>query len=116
MVMSYSAIVILVMKMKGIVITIFIVKMALYVEITIAHLYLVLTMKLVVVTNQLLEMKIFVHLEFLVEKMKEIAILTMNAKQTLSVTLLIIVQHLLDSYLMWIVVLILVNLDVSINE
>ena len=85
MVMSYSAIVILVMKMKGIVITIFIVKMALYVEITIAHLYLVLTMKLVVVTNQLLEMKIFVHLEFLVEKMKEIAIPIVNVIVTIFV-------------------------------
>ena len=85
MVMSYSAIVILVMKMKGIVTTIFIVKMAFYVEITIAHLYLVLTMKLVVVTNQLLEMKIFVHLEFLVEKMKEIAIPIVNVIVTIFV-------------------------------
>ena len=42
----------------------------------ITQLYLVL----IVVINMLLEIEIFVHLEFLVEKTKEIVILMMNVK------------------------------------
>ena len=56
------------------------VKMVLLVDQTIAQLLLVLTLKLIVVINQLLVMNIFVHLEFLVEKMKEIVIQTLNVK------------------------------------
>ena len=52
---------------------------------TIVQLHLVLILKLIVVINQLLEMKIFVHLEFLVEKMKEIVILMMSVKMVLFV-------------------------------
>ena len=66
--------------MKEIVIIMKSVKMILLVDQTIVQLYLVLTLKLIVVINQLLEMYIFVHLELLVEKMKEIVILTLNVK------------------------------------
>ena len=52
---------------------------------TIVQLHLVLTLKLIAVTNQFLEMNIFVHLEFLVEKMKEIAILMMSVRLVLLV-------------------------------
>ena len=88
-----SVIVTLVLKMKEIVITIIIVKLALYVDQIIAQLHLVLTMKLVVVTNQLLEMKIFVHLEFLVEKTKEIVIPIVNVKATIFVDQTIVQFH-----------------------
>ena len=77
-----SVIVTLVLKMKEIVILMMSVKMVLFVDQTIVQLHLVLTLKLIVVINQLLEMKIFVHLEFLVEKMKEIVILIVNVKAT----------------------------------
>ena len=60
------AIATLVLKMKEIVIQIMSVKMILHVGQTIALIQLVLTLKLIVVINQLLEMKIIVHLEFLV--------------------------------------------------
>ena len=92
--MMNSAIVTLVLKMKEIVITIIIVKMVLFVDQTIAQLHLVLTLKLIVVINQLLEMNIFVHLEFLVEKMKEIVILMMSAKMVLLVDQTIVQHHL----------------------
>ena len=80
--MMYSAIVTLVLKMKEIVILSMSVKMALYVDQTIAQVHLVLTLKLIVVIKQLLEMKIFVHLEFLVEKMREIVMPIVNVKAT----------------------------------
>merc|ERR1712079_923341 len=73
-------VVILVLKMKEIVILIMSVKMALLVDRTIVKLHLVLTQKLIVVINQNLEKNIFVHLEFLAEKMKEIVILIVNVK------------------------------------
>ena len=68
----------LVLKMKEIVILMMSVKMVFFVDQTIVQLLLVLTLKLIVVINQLLEMKIFVHLEFLAEKMKEIVIHMMS--------------------------------------
>ena len=89
-----SVIVTLVLKMKEIVITIIIVKMVFFVDQTIAQLHLVLTLKLIVVINQLLEMNIFVHLEFLVEKMKEIVILIVNVKPTTFVDLTTAQLHL----------------------
>ena len=95
-----SVIVTLVLKMKEIVILMMSVKMVFFVDQTIVQLHLVLTQKLIVVINQLLEMNIFVHLEFLVEKMKEIVILIMNAKQTFFVILQLVVQHILDLHLM----------------
>ena len=74
-----SVIVILALKVKEIVLILMIsVKMVLFVAQTIAQLHLALTLKLVVVIKQQLEMNIFVHLEFLVEKMKEIVMLMMN--------------------------------------
>ena len=75
----------LVEKMKEIVIPMMSVKMVLLVDQTIVHLLLVLTLKLIAVFKQPLEMKIFVHLEFFVEKMKEIVILMMNVKMVLFV-------------------------------
>ena len=75
-----SVIVRLVLNMKEIVIIIIIAKMFFFVDHTIVHLLLVLTLKLIVVINQHLEMKIFVHLEFPVEKMKEIVMLMMSVK------------------------------------
>ena len=80
-----SVIVRLVLKMKEIVMLVMSVKMVLLVDQIIVHLHLVLTLKLIVVIIQLLEMNIFVHLEYLVEKMKEIAIQIMNVKPTLFV-------------------------------
>ena len=75
-----SVIVTLVLKMKEIVILIMSVKMVSFVDQPIVQLHLVLILKLIVVINQLLEMKIFVHQEFLVEKMKEIVIHMMSVK------------------------------------
>ena len=49
-----------------------------------------MTLKLIVVISQLLEMKIFVQLELLVEKMKEIVILTMNVNATTFVDQIIV--------------------------
>ena len=71
--------------MKVIVILMKNVKLVLYVDQTIAQVHLVLNLKLIVVINQLLEIGIFVHLEFLVEKMKEIVILLISAKMVLLV-------------------------------
>ena len=62
-----SVIVTLVLKMKEIVMLMMSVKMVLLVDQTIVQFHLVLTLKLIVVINQLLEMNIFVHLEFLVD-------------------------------------------------
>ena len=75
-----SAIATLVLKMKEIVMLMKSVKMVFFVDQTIAYLLLVLSQKLIVVINQLLEMNIFVHLEFLVEKMKVIVTLIVNVK------------------------------------
>ena len=105
-----SVLVTRVLKLKEIVILMFSAKMLLLVDQTIAQMHLVLTLKLIVVIKQLLEMKIFVHLEFLVENMKEIVIQMMSVKQTFSVILEQVVQHLLDLHLMWIAVC----LDVSL--
>ena len=71
--------------MKVIVILMKNVKLVLYVDQTIAQVHLVLFLKLIVVINQLLEIGIFVHLEFLVGKMKEIVILLMSVKMVLFV-------------------------------
>ena len=89
-----SAIVTLVLKMKEIVILMMSVKMVFFVDQTIAWLHLVLILKLIVVINQLLEIFIFVHLEFLVEKMKEIVMLMMSVKMVLSVDQTIVQFHL----------------------
>ena len=75
-----SAVVTLVPKMREIVILMMSVKMVFYVDQTIVRLHLVLILKLIVVINQLLGMNISVHLEFLVEKMKEIVTLIVNVK------------------------------------
>ena len=64
--------------MKEIVIHMMNVKATTFVDQTIVRLHLALTLKLIVVINQLLEMNIFVHLEFFVERMKEIVILIMS--------------------------------------
>ena len=69
-----SVIVTLVLKMKEIVILKMSVKMVFFVDPKIVQLHWVLSQKLIVVISQFLEMKIFVHLEFHVEKMKEIVI------------------------------------------
>ena len=61
-----SVIVTLVLKMKEIVMIMMSVKIVFFVDQTTALFLLVLTQKLIVVINQLLEMNIFVHLEFLV--------------------------------------------------
>ena len=61
---------------------------------TIVKTLLDLILNLIAVMPQLLEMNIFVHLEFLVEKMKEIVIQTMNVKQTFTVKLQLIVLNL----------------------
>ena len=89
-----SVIVRLVLKMKEIVMLMISVKMVLHVDQTIVQLHLVLTQKWIVVINQLLEMNIFVHLEFLVEKMKEIVILMMSVKMVLLVDPTIVQLHL----------------------
>ena len=75
-----SAVVTLVLKMREIVILMMSVKMVFYVDQTIAHFHLDFIYKLIVVINEFLEKKTFVKLEYLVEKMKEIAILMMNVK------------------------------------
>ena len=77
--MMNSVIVTLVLKMKETAIIIITVKMVLFVDQIIVHL---LTLTLIVVTNLVLEMKITVHLEYFVEKMKGIVILTVNVKAT----------------------------------
>ena len=78
--MMNSAIVTLVLKMKEIVMLMMSVKMVFFVDQTIVQLHLVLNLKLIAVINQFLEMNIFVHLEFLVEKMKVIVILMMSVR------------------------------------
>ena len=88
-----SVIVTLVLKMKEIVILMMSVKLVLYVDQTIAQVQLVLTLKLTVVINQLLEMKIFVHLEFLVEKMREIVTPIVNVKAVSFVDIIIAQYH-----------------------
>ena len=91
-----SVIVMLVPKVKETVLILMIsVKMVLFVDQTIAQLHLVLTLKLIVVINQLLEMKVFVHhLEFLVEKMREIVTPIVNVKPTTFVDLTTAQLHL----------------------
>ena len=76
-----SVIVTLVLKMMEIVILMTYVKRILLVDQTIVQVHLVLNPKLIAVINQLLEMNIFVNLEFLVEKMKEIVMLMMSVKR-----------------------------------
>ena len=81
------------LKMKEIVFLKMTVKIILCVDQIIVQLHLPLTLKLIVVINQLLEMNIFVHLEFLVEKMKEIVMLMMSVKMVLLVDLTIVQLH-----------------------
>ena len=75
-----SVIVTLALKIKEIVVLMMSVKMFFFVDQTIVQLHLDLTLKLIAVINQLLEMNIFAHLEFLVEKMKVTVIPIMNVK------------------------------------
>ena len=75
-----SVIVTLVTKMREIVILMMSVKTVFSVDQAIVQLHLVLTQNLIAVINQLLAMNIFVQLEFLVEKMKEIVIKVSGAK------------------------------------
>ena len=89
-----SVIVTLVQKMKDIVMFMMSVRMVLFVDQRIVQLHLVLTQKLIVVINQLLEMNIFVHLEFLAKKMKETVMLMMNVKATTFVAQTIVQLHL----------------------
>ena len=85
-----SVIVTLVLKMKEIVIHMMSVKMVYFVDQITVQPHSVLTLKLIVVINQLLEMKIFANLEFLVLKMKEIVIFMMSVKIVLFVDLIIV--------------------------
>ena len=80
--------------MKEIVMLMMSVKMVLLVDQTIVQLHLILTLKLIVVIIQLLEMKIFVQLEVLVEKMKEIVMLMMSVKMVSFVDQTIVQFHL----------------------
>ena len=80
-----TVIVTLVLKLKGIVILMMSVRIALVVDQTTVLLHLVLPLKLIAVINQLLEMNTFVHQEFLVEKMKEIVIQMMSVRLVLLV-------------------------------
>ena len=89
-----SVIVTLVEKIKEIVIQTLNVKATIFVDQTTVLLPLILALKLIAVINQLLEMNIFVHLEFLVEKMKEIVILMMSVKMVLLVDQTIVQLHL----------------------
>ena len=80
--------------MKEIVILMMSVKLVWVVDQTIAQLHLGLNLKLIVVINQLLEMNIFVHLEFLVEKMMEIVTLIVNVKAAFFVDITTVQFHL----------------------
>ena len=86
----------LVEKMQEIVTQMMNVRMVFYVDQTIVQRILAFILNLIAVMPQLLEMNIFVHLEYLVEKMKEIAIQIMNVKTTLSVILLVAAQNILN--------------------
>ena len=99
-----SVIVTVVLKMKVIVILMMNVRLVLCVDQTTVQIPLNFILNLIAVINQLLEMNIFVHLEYLVEKMKEIAIQIMNVKPTLSVILLVAAQHILNLKMIWIAV------------
>ena len=94
MVKLNSVIVTFALKMKEIVILMMSVKMVFSVDQTIVQLHLVLTQNLIAVINQLLAMNIFVQLEFLAEKMKEIVILMMSVKMVFSVDQTIVQLHL----------------------
>ena len=89
------------------------VRLDLYVGQTIVQVQLGL-IGLTVATMQLLEMNIFVHLEFLVEKMKEIVILMMSVKMVLYADQAIVLHHLvLDQVLIVAVVVICAHLVVG---
>ena len=90
----------LVQKMKEIVTHMMNVRMVLSVVQTIVQIPLDFIMNLIAVITQVLEMNIFVQTIILVLYMKEIVILAVNVKPTLSVTLLIAAQHILDLHLM----------------
>ena len=103
-----------VLKMKEIVTFMTSVKMVLFVDQTIVQLHLVLTQKLIVVINQHLEMKIFVHLEFLAKKMKEIVTFMMSVKMVLLVDQTIVQLHLVLTQKL-IVVIILLNAIATVH-
>ena len=88
------AIVTLVLRMKEIVIHIMSVKIILYVDQTIVQPHLALSLKLIAVMMLLLEMKTFVQLKILVDKMKEIVIQIMCVKLVLFVDQTIVQLHL----------------------
>ena len=69
------------------------VRMVLPVDQTIVQILLDFILNLIAVMSQLLEMKIFVNLEYLVQKMKEIVILMKNAKKISYVDQIIVHIH-----------------------
>ena len=69
-------------------------RMAFAVDQTIVQITLAFILNLIAVISQQLEMNIFVQQTILVEKMKEIVILMMNAKMVLYVDLAIVQHHL----------------------
>ena len=89
------------------------VRLVLCVDQTTVQILLDFILNLIAVMHQLLEMNIFVHLEFLVEKMKEIVILMMSVKMVLYVDQAIVLHHLvLDQVLIVAVVVICTHLVV----
>ena len=79
-----------------------------YVDQTIVQSILDFILNLIAVMSQLLEMNIFVHLEYLVEKMKEIVILMLSDKKISFVEQIIVRIH-LDLILKQIAVMIIPN-------
>ena len=80
--------------MKEIVTLMMNVRMVLPVDQTIVQISLDFILNLIAVMPQLLEMNIFVQLEFLVEKMKEVVIIMMSVKMALFVDQTIVQLHL----------------------
>ena len=87
-------------QIKEIVILMMNARMAFSVDLIIAQITLTFILNLIAVMPQLLDMNIFVHLEYLVEKMREIVIPKMNVKLVLDVQA---VLPILDSVQIYIV-------------
>ena len=114
-----SVIVAFVLKMKEIAILTMSAKRVLYVDQTIVHFHQVLTLKLIAVINQLMEMKIFVHQEFLVDQMKGIVILMMTVKlvfvaQTIAQIHLALIQEQIAAILALVTVVVLIIQEIAI--
>ena len=69
-------------------------RIALAVDQTIVQITLAFILNLIAVMPQLLEMNIFVHLEYLVKKMKEIVILMLSVRLVLLVDQTTVLLHL----------------------